>query len=124
MFTHVTLGTNDLEKARDFYNAVLPALGYGNMANKDNASVWGGAGQRFVVLKPADGNVATMGNGVTIGFVAKSRVAVDEFHRLALQAGGSDAGAPGLRDFGPNVYAAYVRDLDGHKIVATCMSAE
>ncbi|MCY1373863.1 hypothetical protein D9M69_611610 [compost metagenome] len=124
MFTHVTVGTNDLEKARAFYDAVLPALGYGNMVNKDNASVWGGAGPRFVVLKPADGNVATMGNGVTIGFVAPSRAAVDEFHRLALQAGGRDAGAPGLRDFGPNVYAAYVRDLDGHKIVATCMSAE
>lgn len=44
MFSHVTLGTNDLEKTRAFYNAVLPPLGYGNVANKDNASVWSGAG--------------------------------------------------------------------------------
>lgn len=124
MFTHVTLGTNDLEKARAFYDAVLPALGYGNMANKDNASIWGGAGPRFVVLQPADGNAASVGNGLTVGFVAPSRAAVDAFHRLALQSGGRDEGGPGLRDFGPNVYAAYVRDLDGHKIVATCINPE
>jgi len=124
MFTHVTLGTNDLNKARAFYDAVLPTLGYQNMANKENAPVWGGAGPRFVVLKPADGNAASAGNGGTVGFMAPSRKVVDEFHRLALQAGGIDAGAPGLRDFGPNVYAAYVRDLDGHKIVATCTNTE
>lgn len=87
MFSHVTLGTNDLEKTRAFYNAVLPPLGYGNVANKDNASVWSGAGARFVVLTPADGDAATVGNGVTIGFVAPSRAAVNEFHRLALLAG-------------------------------------
>ncbi|HHK2322217.1 TPA: VOC family protein [Pseudomonas aeruginosa] len=124
MFSHVTLGTNDLEKTRAFYNAVLPPLGYGNVANKDNASVWSGAGARFVVLTPADGDAATVGNGVTIGFVAPSRAAVNEFHRLALLAGGTDAGAPGLRDYEPNVYAAYVRDLEGHKIVVSCMSVE
>ncbi|EOE0842282.1 VOC family protein [Pseudomonas sp. NPDC077186] len=123
MFTHVTLGTNDLEKARAFYNAVLPALGYGNLANKDNASVWSGAGAHLVVLTPVDGKAATVGNGVTIGFVAPSRAAVNEFHRLALLAGGTDAGAPGFR-YGPNVYAAYVRDLEGHKIVASCMGVE
>nr|WP_262242744.1 VOC family protein [Pseudomonas aeruginosa] len=89
-----------------------------------NASVWSGAGARFVVLTPADGDAATVGNGVTIGFVAPSRAAVNEFHRLALLAGGTDAGAPGLRDYGPNVYAAYVRDLEGHKIVVSCMSVE
>ncbi len=55
---------------------------------------------------------------------APTRAAVDEFHKIALQAGGVDAGGPGLRDFGPHVYSAYVRDLNGHKIVATCLNSE
>lgn len=123
MFTHITLGTNDLQRARAFYNVVLATLGYQNLANKECASVWGGRGSRFVVLQPADGKAASVGNGVTIGFVAPSREAVDEFHQVAIKAGGIDAGGPGLRDVGPNVYAAYIRDLDGHKIVATCTHA-
>ena len=61
-------------------------------------------------------------SGAAVGFAAANRAAVDEFHQRALQAGGADAGAPGFRDVGPNVYAAYVRDLDGHKIVASCIS--
>lgn len=122
MFSHVTLGTNDLSRARIFYDSVLGALGYENLGNKETASLWGGAGPRFVVLKPADGNIASVSNGLTVGFAAANRAAVDEFHQRALQAGGTDAGAPGFRDVGPNVYAAYVRDLDGHKIVASCIS--
>ncbi|AMO77617.1 MULTISPECIES: VOC family protein [Pseudomonas] len=124
MFTHLTVGTNDLVKAHAFYNLVLPTLGYVCLASMENSAVWGGADSRFVVLKPTDGNVATVGNGVTIGFTAPTRAAVDEFHKVALQAGGVDAGAPGPRNYGPHVYSAYVRDLDGHKIVATCLNLE
>ena len=65
------------------------------------------------MLTPVDGKAATVGNGVTIGFVAPSRAAVNESHRLALLTGGTDAGAPGLRDYGPKVYAAYGRGRDG-----------
>ena len=122
MFSHITVGTNDLPNARVFYDSVLGALGYENLGNKETASLWGGAGPRFVGLKPADGNIASVSNGLTVGFAAANRAAVDEFHQRALQAGGTDAGAPGFRDVGPNVYAAYVRDLDGHKIVASCIS--
>lgn len=122
MFSHITVGTNNLPKARIFYDSVLGALGYENLGSTETASLWGGAGSRFVVLKPTDGNIANVGNGLTVGFAAANRAAVDEFHKRALQAGGTDAGAPGFRDVGPNVYAAYVRDLDGHKIVASCIS--
>ncbi|MEH6386296.1 MAG: VOC family protein [Pseudomonas profundi] len=122
MFSHVTLGTNDLSRARIFYDSVLGALGYENLGNMEKASLWGSGGPRFVVLKPADGNIASVSNGLTVGFAAANRAAVDEFHQRALQAGGTDAGSPGFRDVGPNVYAAYVRDLDGHKIVASCIS--
>lgn len=122
MFSHVTLGTNDLSRARIFYDSVLGALGYENLGNMEKASLWGSGGPRFVVLKPADGNIASVSNGLTVSFAAANRAAVDEFHQRALQAGGTDAGSPGFRDVGPNVYAAYVRDLDGHKIVASCIS--
>lgn len=123
MFTHLTIGTNDLESARQFYDEVLSVLGYQRIVDKETASIWGGQAPRFVVLKPLDGSPASIGNGLTIGFAAPSRAAVDEFYRRALTAGGVDAGAPGPRAAAPNAYAAYVRDLDGHKIVASCFEA-
>lgn len=121
IFTHITVGTNDLERARSFYDKVLSALDYKRVADAEAASIWGDSAPEFFVVKPADGKPATVGNGVTVSFVAPSRDAVDEFHKRALAAGGQDAGAPGPRGFAPNAYAAYARDLDGHKIVAVCL---
>lgn len=114
-FTHITIGTNDLNAARKFYDSALEPLGLTRSADMEKASIWGG---EFFVLNPADGNAASVGNGTTVSFAAPSRTAVDAFHARALAAGGKDAGAPGPRTFAPNAYAAYVRDLDGHKIVA------
>ncbi len=124
MFSHITIGTNDLAKARTFYNSVLGALGYENIGDRKTASLWGSPSSRFVVLIPADRNAAQAGNGLTVGFKATDQCAVDEFNRRALQKGGTDAGAPGPRDAVPNLYAAYVRDSDGHKIVASCVCAK
>jgi len=124
MFSHITIGTNDLPKARTFYNSVLGALGYENIGDRETASLWGSPSSRFVVLTPADRNAAQAGNGLTVGFTATDQCAVDEFYRRALQMGGTDAGAPGPRDAAPNLYAAYVRDPDGHKIVASCVCAQ
>lgn len=118
IFTHITVGTNDLDKARKFYDAVLEPLGYKRTRDMEKASVWGG---QFFVLKPADGMPATRGNGTTISFVAPSRAAVDEFHKQAMAAGAKNEGDPGPRGFAPNAYAAYARDLDGTKIVAISM---
>lgn len=115
IFTHITVGTNDLAKARTFYDSVLAPLGLTRTGDMEKASIWGG---EFFVLQPRDGKPATCGNGVTVSFVAPNPAAVDEFHKRALAAGGTDEGAPGPRPFGPNVYAAYARDLDGTKIVA------
>lgn len=120
MFTHITIGTNDLERARSFYDSVLAPLGSKRLADMEKASIWGETQGEFFVLKPADGKPATVGNGVTISFVAPSRAAVDAFHRNALAAGATCAGEPGPRGFAPNAYAAYARDPDGHKIVAVC----
>lgn len=121
VFTHITVGTNDLNKARAFYDSVLGKLGHKRIADlADNGSIWGEELPSFFVLKPANGGPATVGNGVTVSFEAQSRASIDAFHAAALAAGGSDEGAPGPRDWAPNAYAAYARDLDGNKLAAYC----
>lgn len=121
IFTHVTVGTNDLEKARAFYDNVLATLDYKRITDLgDNGSIWGEDAPSFFVLKPANGEPATVGNGVTVSFVAPSRAAVDAFHAAAMAAGSSDEGAPGTRDWAPNAYAAYARDPDGNKLTTYC----
>jgi catechol 2,3-dioxygenase-like lactoylglutathione lyase family enzyme len=125
IFTHVTVGTNDLARARAFYDAVLAPLGYKRLRDfGERGSCWGETTEEFMVLTPADGNPATAANGGTISFVAPSRAAVAEFHRAALAAGGKDEGAVGPRGAWPNAYAGYVRDLDGNKLAAYCLKPE
>jgi catechol 2,3-dioxygenase-like lactoylglutathione lyase family enzyme len=125
IFTHVTVGTNDLAKSRAFYDNVLGALGYKRLTDlAENGSIWGESAPEFFVLKPANGQPATHANGGTISFVAPSRAAVAAFHKAALAAGGRDEGAVGPRGWAPNAYAGYVRDLDGNKLAAYCFKAE
>jgi catechol 2,3-dioxygenase-like lactoylglutathione lyase family enzyme len=123
VFTHVVVGTNDLEKARKFYDAALPALGMkfvGMMG--ENALMYGVDQPAFMVTKPRNGQPACFANGGTIGFAAKSREAVNKFHAAALANGGSDEGAPGPRPFSPTAYGAYVRDPDGNKLTTYCFA--
>lgn len=125
IFTHVTVGTNDLAKARAFYDSVLGPLGLKRLNDLgDNGSIWGVGDPEFFVLKPANGQPASHANGGTISFVAPSRAAVDAFHKAALAAGAKDEGAAGPRSWKPNAYAGYVRDLDGNKLAAYCFKAE
>lgn len=125
IFTHVTVGTNDLAKARSFYDSVLAPLGLKRLTDLgDNGSIWGTSDPEFFVLKPANGQPASHANGGTISFVAPSRAAVAAFHRAALAAGATDEGAVGPRGWKPNAYAGYVRDLDGNKLAAYCFKAE
>jgi catechol 2,3-dioxygenase-like lactoylglutathione lyase family enzyme len=105
-FTHVTVGTNNLEKARQFYDAVLAPLGLKRLKDfGDGGSCWGQTTEEFMVLKPADGKPATHANGGTISFEAPSRAAVAAFHKAALALGAKDEGAVGPRSFWPNAYA-------------------
>ena len=114
---HATVGTNDLEKARRFYDGVLGALGYTRSHDLPHASVWGKDGSfEFFATQPRDGKAATIGNGVTLGFQAPSAKAVAEFHAQALALGGSCEGPPGPREWSPGEHATYVRDTDGNKI--------
>ncbi|WP_252181070.1 VOC family protein [Azospirillum sp. B4] len=125
IYTHVSVGTNDLGKARGFYDSVLGKLGLKRVADLgDNGSIWGEDKPSFFVLKPANGQPATVGNGVTVSFEAPNRAAVDAFHAEALAQGGVCEGKPGPRGWAPNAYAAYARDLDGNKLAAYCFKAE
>jgi catechol 2,3-dioxygenase-like lactoylglutathione lyase family enzyme len=125
IFTHVAIGTNNLGKARAFYDAVLAPLGYKRLTDLgENGSIWGESAPEFFVLKPANGQPATYANGGTISFLAPNRAAVAAFHKAALAAGGVDEGAVGSRGWAPNAFAGYARDLDGNKIAAYCFTAE
>jgi catechol 2,3-dioxygenase-like lactoylglutathione lyase family enzyme len=125
IFTHVTVGTNNLAKAREFYDTVLAPLGLKRLKDfGDRGSCWGETTEEFMVLTPADGKPATHANGGTVSFEAPSRAAVDDFHKAALALGGSDEGAVGPRGFWPHAYAGYCRDLDGNKLAAYCRKAE
>lgn len=118
MLTHVTLGCNDLEKARTFYDEVLGSLGLTRMMDGDVYSIWGTDRPAVVIRLPLDGKPATYANGGTVGFTAASNDAVDAFHAAALANGGSCEGPPGPREAAGGLYGAYVRDPDGNKMCA------
>lgn len=120
MFNHVMVGTNDLERSRAFYDAVMGALGYQNSAGEGALLNYRHGDFGFVVRAPRNGELATFANGGTICFRARSPSEVDAFHAAGLENGGTDDGAPGLREgsYG-KPYIAYLRDPDGNKICAT-----
>jgi catechol 2,3-dioxygenase-like lactoylglutathione lyase family enzyme len=132
MLSYVYLGTNDLDKAIFFYNAVLAPIGLKRCITGDpewdrTSAGWGlyeEDGVRELALwvgKPFDGKVASMGNGTMVAFRAHSWKEVDDFHSAALSCGGSSEGAPGIRPhYSLDFYATYVRDLDGNKLAAVC----
>jgi catechol 2,3-dioxygenase-like lactoylglutathione lyase family enzyme len=121
MIGYVTLGTNDLPRAAQFYDAIAGELGVPRFMQSDNYVAWGvaGGGAGVAVTKPFDGNAASIGNGTMVALEAKDEEQVARLHAIALDNGGSDEGAPGLR--GGGFYAAYFRDPDGNKLNAFCM---
>src|SRR5665213_312265 len=116
MIGYVTLGSNDFEKAKRFYDAVLEDLGGKRTMTTDSFQGYGSQarGAMLAICKPYDGNAASPGNGAMVALAASSRELVDKTHAKALGNGGADEGAPGLR--GDTFYGAYFRDLDGNKI--------
>lgn len=118
-------GTRDLERARDFYDAIAVALGARRVFDRPELSGYQGPeGSMFVIGLPLEGD-ATVGNGSQIVFDAPNRSAVDAVHAMAMELGGKCEGPPGFR--GPEemgFYAAYFRDLDGNKLVVAKMGPE
>ena len=125
MISHVSLGTNDIDRARAFYDAVLGTIGLKQVMSFEGAVAYGGEFPEFWVQKPVDETrPAAAGNGTHIAFHAKSRSDVRAFYEAALVAGAADAGAPGSRpQYGDKYYGAFVIDPDGHKIEAECWGA-
>ena len=118
MIGYVTLGTNDLESAAVFYDAIAKELGTGRMMEWPGAIAWGtpGGGAGIGLTKPFNGEAASVGNGVMVALEAKDKDQVHRLHEIALANGGTCDGPPGPR--GDGFYAAYFRDPDGNKICA------
>jgi catechol 2,3-dioxygenase-like lactoylglutathione lyase family enzyme len=121
MIGYVTLGTNNLSRACEFYDAIAKEMGVGRMMENETFVAWGtpGGGAGIGLTKPFDGNAATVGNGVMVALEAKDRAQVDRIHALAMKLGAKDEGAPG--DRGGGFYAGYFRDPDGNKLNAFVM---
>jgi catechol 2,3-dioxygenase-like lactoylglutathione lyase family enzyme len=118
MIAYSTLGTNDMDRSIAFYDAVFGALG---AAREETSATWTRYGRRgergkVCLTPPFNGEPATFGNGTMLAFEAPDYAAVDAFHAAALALGGSDEGAPGIRE--GTHYVAYVRDPDGNKLCA------
>lgn len=124
MIGYVTIGTNDLQRAGEFYDALLGQLGAERSMELDRVIAWSaGEGSPGIgVCMPYDGNPASVGNGTMVALAVDSAEKVEALHRLALELGGSDEGAPGLR-FG-NFFAACFRDPDGNKLNAFCITSD
>lgn len=125
MFSHVMVGSNDLQRSKRFYDAVLGVLGAGEPVRNQaktghNRLFYRHDGVSFCVSEPINGEAATFANGATIGFKCTSPEQVTKFHDTAVSHGGTSIEEPpGLRDgkLGA-LYLAYVRDPDGNKLCA------
>ncbi len=126
--SHITFGTNDRDKAARFYDAVLGTIGFSRLpkpADKPPAYAKDNGFPIVYIYTPFDGGPATAGNGTHVAFIAETTAQVRAFHREALAHGGSDEGPPGPRPhYGPDYYAAYVRDPDGNKLQAVCYAPQ
>ncbi len=123
MIGYVTLGSNDHERACNFYDALLGELGAKRIFELGSFIVWGSAPDKaaLAITAPYDGQPATVGNGVMVALAASSPEQVDALHARALALGATDEGAPGPR-VPSNFYAGYFRDPDGNKLNAYCFT--
>ena len=124
MIAYVTVGADDIARAKRFYSAFLPALDYELKEGPEGLSYTlpVAPGQSPVLpdfyVKPTfDGRPASAGNGAMVAFEASSQMQVRELHAAALAAGGFDEGQPAFRaSYGPHFYVSYLRDPQGNKI--------
>jgi predicted lactoylglutathione lyase len=122
MIGYVTLGTSDLPRAAAFYDALLAEIGATRRMDFGRGYAWGVAMDKpaLGIMKPFDGEPATVGNGVMVAIAIDATDKVDRAYHKALELGGSDAGPAGPR--GKGFYAGYFRDLDGNKLNVFCLA--
>ena len=119
--SHVSLGTDDFDRAVAFYDRVLAPLGIRRVDGFPGGAGWGRRWPEFWVQLPIDGRPAAVGNGTHVAFLAPDRAAVEAFHRAGIEAGARCDGPPGVRpQYSQHYFAAFLRDPDGHKIEAMC----
>lgn len=121
MYTHIMVGSNDIERSKEFYDALFHSLGgKEGMTDPKGRLVYIHDRNVFMVTKPIDGTKATPGNGMTIGFAMASTEQADAWHKAGLAAGGTSIeDPPGVRENPQmNMYLAYLRDPDGNKLCA------
>lgn len=124
MIHHVSIGSNDIERSKAFYRPLMRLIGFRLLKETDKAAHFGASDIVFSIETPLDGHPAAAGNGVHIAFQAPDRETVRFFHASTLAAGGTDEGAPGIREnYNENYYGAFVRDPDGNKIEAVTFTA-
>lgn len=122
MIGYTIVGTNDLPKAAAFYDGLFTVNGATRAWDMGRGIGWskGDGSPEFSVFTPHDGKPATVGNGSMISFSLDGRAQVEAMYKKALELGGKDEGAPGVRFEG--YYHAYFRDLDGNKL--SCFSVD
>jgi catechol 2,3-dioxygenase-like lactoylglutathione lyase family enzyme len=122
MIGYITLGTNDFERARAFYDELLSFFDAKRVSETERMVLWssGKSGRAALgIIKPYDKNAATPGNGTMVSLGVDTPTKVDELHKKALALGATNEGTPGLR--GAGFYGAYFRDLDGNKLCCFCI---
>lgn len=126
MFSHVTVGVDDFDRAFAFYDALLAELGL-VLKFREADVPWAGWKHPvqdhplFIITAPFDGAGALPGNGTMTAFLAPDRATVDRWHATGLSLGAQDEGAPFPRPrYHPDYYGAYLRDLDGNKLAVAC----
>lgn len=124
MIGYVTLGTNDLQSAAEFYDALFAELGAKRFMEEEQFIAWGVSVEQpaLGITKPFDGNKATVGNGVMVALQVDSPEKVNLVYNKAIELGAKDEGPAGPRDYLPGFYAGYFRDLDGNKLNVFCMT--
>jgi predicted lactoylglutathione lyase len=124
MIGYVTLGTNDLPRAAQFYDAIAEHFGVGRMMEFDTFIAWGemGGAPGIAATKPFDEKEATVGNGTMVALQVDTPEKVKAVYDTAMEKGGADEGAPGPRG-DDGFYAGYFRDPDGNKLNVFCMTA-
>ena len=116
MIGYVCIGTSDPARAAKFYDPLLAVLGAKRQWENDRAIGWGTSqdGSMLILIKPLNGQPATVGNGTMVSLSAGSKALVDAVYKQAMTLGGKDEGPAGARSEG--FYAAYFRDLEGNKL--------
>lgn len=124
MFTHIVVGSNDLERSRRFYDATFAALGVGEgTIDAKGRLVYARDGVRYLVTKPIDGRPATHANGGTIGLRMDHPEMVKAWHDAGVANGGTSIeNPPGVREGTRRLFLAYLRDPDGNKLCGGCLA--